>query len=84
VNETDLLRRLGNAAAGEPVPQVDVTAGVLRGIRERYSDLIRPLAIFAAASSVAAAVVAAVAVSAWLEWQDPLAAMFSTLDLVMR
>lgn len=84
MNETDLLRRLGAASAGEPLERLDVTAAMLRGIQGREPDLVRPLAIFAAASSVAAAVVAAVAVSAWLEWQDPLAAMFSTLDLVMR
>ena len=84
MNETNRLERLAQAARGEPPPRIDVTRRVLEAIAERQPTTDWPLAILAATSSIAAAIVAVAAVRAWLAWQDPLASLFRSLDVVLQ
>ncbi len=84
MNEMEAFERLARAARNEAALGVDVTARVLDEIRRQRPALDVPLVVFAGVSSVAAVVVVVAAVQAWLASQDPLAAMLSSLTVVMQ
>ena len=85
MNELDAFEKLARSARAERHPPVDVAGDVLGAIAAGRPEPSR--SIFwatAAAASVAAAVVAALAVRTWLNWHDPLREIFSPLTMVMR
>jgi hypothetical protein len=84
MNELDRLERIVRAARHEPAPRIDVADRVIDRIRARRPAVNAPLAILAATSSVAAAVVAVVAAQTWLAWQDPFASLLRSLDVVLQ
>jgi len=86
MNEIDILRKLAAAARPDAPPDVDVAGRVLRTVRgpAPAPQTDRALWVLAAVSSVAAAVVAAVAAQSYLAWQDPLQALFGPAGMVMR
>jgi hypothetical protein len=73
-------------AAREQVPELDVTAGVLRRIRAArpQRELEMPWLIFSGVSLAAAAVVLMVAVQSWAPLVDPLSGLFDPLTMVIQ
>ncbi len=84
MNRMERFHALIPAARRESPPKVDVAAGVIGRIREGQPTGDAPLAIIAAVSSVAAAVVGFVAVQMWANWEDPVVALLATADVVLR
>jgi hypothetical protein len=82
----DPLNNLIAKAREVTPPNVDVTANVLWRIRTdaRTEMPAGPLFVFAGLSAAAAALIGVVSLQAWLAMQDPLAAWFSTVNMVMQ
>ncbi len=83
MNDLGRLEPLIRAARAEVAPSVDVTAAVLARLRKPAAPKIHPLAVPSLIASAVAAAVAVMAVSSWADWQDPLARLLSSLDLVL-
>lgn len=84
MNEVEWLKQMADRAGQDAPPRIDVTAAVLRELRSSPRQEQGPLAVFAAVSAVAAAIVFTVAVQAWQDLGDPLAAMMSSINVVMK
>lgn len=82
------VERLAASAQREICPGIDVSERVLRSLRARQSEQAAPhfgtLARFSAVSFVAAFVLGAWAVHAWLAMHDPMVRLFDTVAMVMR
>ncbi len=84
MSEMKWLERMREFARTDQAPTIDVTQSVTRRLRARQRGIEAPLAIMAGVSAIAACVVAALAVSAWSEWQDPLSTLLSSLNVVLQ
>lgn len=72
MNEIDAFKQLTRQANGDAPPQIDVVDSVLADIRGRTATPAKFLWILTAGSCAAAAGLAAVAVSVFLNYYDPL------------
>ncbi|MFA6133799.1 MAG: hypothetical protein WC869_07280 [Phycisphaerae bacterium] len=80
MSEHEILQKLAGAARWDMPPAINVADEVMRsiaGARRRSFD--PAVGYFAAATSIAAAIVGAVAVELWINWQDPLLDMVSSM-----
>lgn len=82
MNEHELLNKLSAAARGNQPPPIDPTARVLREIQRREPQPIRFAAAITATASLAAAVLAAIGLQAWMTLQDPLNQMLTLANQV--
>ncbi len=78
MNELELLRKLGCAAARESVPHVDVTRGTMAEVVERQIGVERPFAWIAGLAAAGAVPVVILAIHVWNDWTDPLLLIFDT------
>ena len=85
MNEHELLKKLAGAARWDSPPPIDVTMGVLWNISvaRRPKPFDPVLGYFAAVATVAAVVVAAAAIHAWLATDDSLLAMINSITSVI-
>lgn len=85
MNELERFESLVRLARNEPVPRVNVTARVLGRIRqaELRSEVDLPLAAVCGLSLLAATIMVSTAMHLWAPLLDPLAGLFSNLNLVM-
>jgi hypothetical protein len=81
MNPLERFQRLAEQARSEPVPAVDVAAGVLARLRAPATRRTEetPLWVAAAVSLAAASIVVVLALQAWLALSDPLAGLFYPL-----
>ena len=79
-----MLKRLGELARRAPAPKVEVSFRVARQVKEVQVPVDKTLAIFAAMSATAAAVVLFYAVDAWTSWQDPIAGLLNSMEAVVQ
>lgn len=88
MHEPEGLRRWAALARHDRAPSIDVTDAVLRRIQARASPALPrsdawPMASVAAASALAASVVGALALQAWLELTDPAAGLWQSITLLL-
>jgi hypothetical protein len=86
MNELERFVELAIKAHGEPAPAIDVTARVLRDIRQAVGGegINPPLLIFSGLSLLAASIVAVLAIQSWEVLADPLSGLFDSLTMVMQ
>ena len=84
MDDLEAIQKLAVLARSEQAPATDVSAAVLRHIREQPDSSVFVLWVFAAGASVAAAVVATMAIRTWLSWSDPISDLFSSFLVVMQ
>jgi hypothetical protein len=81
MDELEAVEKLMRRARLEQPPDRDVTGAVLAGIRAGRPTAVLPLSVVAAAASLAAAVVLALAVQGASSGADPQAALFPTVEV---
>jgi hypothetical protein len=79
-----VLKRLGELARQAPAPKVEVSFRVARQIKEVRVPVDKPLAILAGLSATAAAVVLFYAADVWSTWQDPIAGLLNSMEMVLQ
>ena len=79
-----MLERLGELARRAPAPKVEVSFRVVGQIREVRAPVDKPLAILAGLSATAAAIVLFYAMDAWSAWQDPIAGLLNSMEMVLQ
>jgi hypothetical protein len=88
MDEIERLREFGVVTASARVPNVNVTARVLRTIRERresrWSDSVRPLASVLAASWMSVLVTGYFVQEVWTQVQDPLTSLVTPFVVALR
>lgn len=88
MDEIDRLRQFGVTTAAASVPKVNVTARVLRSIRERresgWSDSIRPLMTVLAASWMSVLVTGYFVQQVWTQVQDPLTSLVTPFVVALQ
>jgi hypothetical protein len=81
MNEDELLRKLAQTAKNEPVPPLDVTAGVRLRIEKPERDWSTRLLV---AAALMAASVLSYAYFTWFELDDPFRELVMSLNMVLR
>ena len=85
MNEIDFISKLSRAARGEAPPTVDVAQSVVADIRSHSEPAdTRIWGAAAAVSSLAASVVAVVALRILLTHMDPLQGLFNPIVMVIQ
>lgn len=84
MNSDRMLERLSQIARREPAPNVEVSFRVVRQIEQARQPVDRPLAILAGLSAAAAAVVLFYGLDAWSSWQDPIAGLLNSMEMVLQ
>lgn len=85
MNDLQRFESLARRARGEKAPAVDVTAKVLGRIRqlETRREVDLPLVAVCGLSLLAASILVATAIQLWAPLLDPMAGLFSSLNLVV-
>ncbi len=83
MNELEILRKLAVKAAGESVPEIDVSRGVLARITVRRVPGNRVLATCALASAAVAAALCVMAVYSWMTLPTPLGDLMNAMSPVV-
>jgi hypothetical protein len=79
-----MLEELGELARRAPAPKVEVSFRVMRQLKEAQVPVDKPMAVFAALSTAAAAIILAYALQTWSTWQDPIAGLLSSMETVLQ
>jgi hypothetical protein len=84
MSRLDEFERLANAATGEDVPPLDVTAEVMRRLTAEPSETLWVFAVFGTVSAAAAAAAVCLVAWSWSAWTDPFNQFFAHITLVMQ
>ncbi len=88
MDEIEMLKRFGVQTGGMNAVPVDVTARVLRTIRERresrWSDSVRPLATVLAASWMSVLVTGFFVQEVWSQLQNPLTSLLTPFVVALQ
>jgi len=84
MKDEELIQKLAQSAKAEQIPVVDVSGRVLERIQMTEQSINRPLTIFTGASALAASVVLFFAYQTLSSWQDPIAGLFTSFDVVLQ
>jgi len=88
MDEIEHLKQFGERTTAASLPNVDVTARVLRTIRERresrWSDSVRPLATVLAASWMSVLVTGYFVQQVWMQIQDPLTSLVTPFVVALQ
>jgi hypothetical protein len=88
VNEIETLKQFGAQTTAASAPHVDITARVLRTIREhregRWSDSVRALVTVLAASWMSVLVTVYFVQEAWTQLQDPFTSLLTPFVVALQ
>jgi len=84
MNEQEFLAQLAQTARSHTSPAIDVSNRVIERLKHEPAVTHTPIAMVAVASLRIASVICTVAVRAWMDWSDPLAALMNSFDVVMQ